>query len=83
MNSSDSCTIQLKDKVIVTGGWSDYYLDARKVVAYNLDGWLEDLPDMIDLRYGHGCGHFTNTDGVLVDCKYLVINSTTLVFRSI
>ena len=70
--------------MIVTGGWSGgNYLDAGKVVAYNLDGWLEDLPDMIDLRYGHGCGHFTNTDGVLVDCKYLVINSTTLVFRSI
>ena len=35
---------------------------------------MEDLPDMIDLRYGHGCGHFTNTDGVLVDCKYFIFS---------
>ena len=71
--------------MIVTGGseGGSSLLKARKVIAYNLDGWLEDLPDMINSRFGHGCGHFTNTDGVLVDCKYLVINSTTLVFRSI
>jgi len=71
----DSCPIQLKDKVIVTGG--GLYYTARKVIAYNLDGWLEDLPDLIDYRFGHGCGHFTNTDGLLVKlnirCIWLLV----------
>ena len=48
---------KLKNKVIITGGWSGgNYLNARKVVAYNLNGWLEDLLNMNDLRFGHGCG---------------------------
>ena len=69
--------------MIVTGGseGGSSYLKARKVIAYNLDGWLEDLPDMINSRFGHGCGHFTNTDGVLVEGKHFAINYITLAFR--
>ena len=54
-----ACTIQFDDLVIVTGG--------QKVSVYNISGWVEDLPDLVQGRSDHGCGHFINNDNKMVD----------------
>ena len=38
-----------------------------QVTLYTEQGWQEDLPRLLAGREGHGCGHFRNEDGVLVD----------------
>ena len=52
------CAIGLKDKVILTGGHGA----VSKVAVYNEAGWIEDLPNMNQYRWEHGCGHFINSD---------------------
>ena len=32
---------------------------SSKVHRYDREGWMEDLPDLNDGRYGHGCASFT------------------------
>ena len=55
MYFSDACAIPDGASVLVTGGSRDleeyaYYYDggggSSKVRRYNLEGWVEDLPDM-------------------------------------
>ena len=38
-----------------------------QVTLYTEQGWQEDLPRLLAGREGHGCGHFMNEDGVLVN----------------
>ena len=54
------CSIQLEDKVIMTSG--------SRALAYNQDGWIrsENYPPMNHQRTHHGCGHYINSDNVLV-----------------
>ena len=60
---SMACSIELDDKVIVTGG---YYTPTR-VDVYNIEGWNMELPQLITGRYNHGCGHFINSDDKMVN----------------
>ena len=38
-----------------------------QVTLYTEQGWQEDLPRLLSGREDHGCGHFRNEDGVLVN----------------
>ena len=78
---SGACTIELNDKVVVTGGVStgnyfseDYYV-RRLVSVYNIGGWLEDLPDLNIGREQHGCGHYVdnNNNMVIINHSYLIV----------
>ena len=66
LKTAYACTIQMRDKVIVTGG-----LATKAVRAYNNSGPLqgEDLPDLLRGRLDHGCGYYVNSDNKVV---YLV-----------
>ena len=59
---SAACSIQLTDRVIVTG--TDWTLD--RVAAYTGQGWAEDLPSLNTGRVDHACGHYVNTDNQMV-----------------
>ena len=68
MYFSDACSIPDGASVLVTGGSRDleeyaYYYDggigSSKVRRYNLEGWVEDLPDLTVGRRMHGCAAFT------------------------
>jgi len=64
---SYACSIQLIDQVIVTGGsmigskW--YKMVTGRVTAYNINGFVENLPNLNIGRFDHGCGHYINEDG--------------------
>ena len=72
------CAIEMTDIVVVTGGqYTDgstsssvfgllNYFTRAEVSVYNSGGWVEDLPGLNTARYGHGCGHFVNTDNQVV-----------------
>lgn len=59
---SDTCSIQLEDFVIVTGG----YGMNKQVSKYDVGGWIEDLTEINFGRQSHGCGHYTNSNNELV-----------------
>ena len=45
--------------VILTGG-----ADAlTPVTEYNQDGWVRDLPDLLQGRWNHGCSYYDNNEG--------------------
>ena len=60
-----ACSIQLEDKVILTGGVHDSSA-MTKVTVYNSGGFVEDKPPLNTGRYYHGCGHYVNTDNKMV-----------------
>ena len=45
--------------VLLTGGL--YTLTT--VSQYNQDGWVRDLPDLLQRRESHGCSLFVNNEG--------------------
>ena len=49
-----------------------------QVTLYTEQGWQEDLPRLLSGREGHGCGHFRNEDGVLVNMIMKVAHSAYL-----
>merc|ERR1711915_459478 len=53
-----ACSIELPEMFILTGG--SYTLTT--VSRYSTSGWMEDLPQLNEGRYGHGCGFFYNDD---------------------
>ena len=56
----------ITDSVVLTGG-----VYTKQVVSrYDRLGWVEDLPQMIEGRYNHGCGSYLRVDGtqVSIDC---------------
>ena len=68
MNFSEMCSIPDGDSVLLTGGhcywglcyWGKPLQASSKVSRYTREeGWVEDLPDMNQGRYGHGCTAFT------------------------
>ena len=68
MYFSGSCSIQLDDKVVVTGG--SRTLDGMsesgfKVSVFDIGGWIEDLPDM-SWRSDHACGHYIDDNNKIV-----------------
>ena len=52
----------MEDRVILTGG----YDNKNTVSVYSTSGWMEDLPDLRQGRYGHGCGHYVNDGNKMV-----------------
>ena len=74
-----ACSIQLNDKVIVTGG--QYTETETTVSVYNIGGWVEDLPDLNTGRSNHGCGHYedNNNDDVRL---FLVLLLLIFILRS-
>ena len=61
---SYGCTIQLSERVILTGGSSN--AQKPRVTMYDINGWVADLPELNTGRYRHGCGHYYNDDNELV-----------------
>ena len=59
-----ACSIQDKDTntFVVTGGKET----SRKVSSYNQDGWQEDLPDLKNGRWSHGCSNFVSGESETV-----------------
>jgi len=49
-----SCSIELPDQVIITGGF-DGTKAVPRVSVYNHDGFVLDLPNLVDARWHHGC----------------------------
>ena len=56
---SAGCSIELEDKVILTGGVIDGETSAT-VSIYDRKGWLRDLPNLQSARRDHGCGHYVD-----------------------
>ena len=56
-----ACSIEMTNKVIITGGY-DYNskMGSTRVAVYNNDGFLADWPSLDTGRKDHGCGHFVN-----------------------
>ena len=48
--------------MVITGG--DYTMSTASI--YSIDGWVEDLPNLLTGRSGHGCGHYINNDNKMV-----------------
>ena len=59
---SASCLIDEGETFLVTGGY-DSGAAVSTVSRYNINGWVEDLDDLITGRYGHGCTQYSNTLG--------------------
>jgi len=53
-----ACSIELPEMFILTGGRNAL----TKVSQYTTSGWMEDLPELNEGRYWHGCGYFYNDD---------------------
>ena len=64
LNSSNACSIELDDQVIVTGG----VLGMTRVDVYTMQGWSRRLADLNIGRYKHGCGQYTNDEDKMVNC---------------
>ena len=64
---SQACSIELEDRVVVTGGGG--YYDGNRVQVYNISGLVETLPNINTPRVGHACGQFLNSDGVIVSIQ--------------
>ena len=48
--------------MVVTGG---YYTN-KTVSVYDIEGWVKDLPDLNNPRYGHGCGQYVKANKKIV-----------------
>ena len=51
-----------------------------QVTLYTEQGWQEDLPRLLSGREDHGCGHFRNEDGVLVNMIMKVAQRTLYIY---
>ena len=51
---SRACAIEDGSSVVITGG----YYSLRTVSRYSVQGWQEDLGQLITGRYGHGCSAY-------------------------
>jgi len=59
----NACAINAEDSVILTGGLTSgggRLRVASRVARYNLQGFVENLPDMMTKRYDHACGSYTS-----------------------
>ena len=59
---SESCLIDEGETFLVTGGY-DSGGAVSTVSRYNINGWIEDLDDLITGRTHHGCLQYSNTLG--------------------
>ena len=69
-HSSRACSIQLEEKVIITGGRGEGGAQVTaRVTVYNISGFVMDLPNLMHGRRNHGCGYFVNQDSKVVRQK--------------
>ena len=61
---SYSCVIDEGDYFLVTGGGD--VVSYNKAVRYDINGWKEDLDNLIQGRWHHGCTQYSNSDGIKV-----------------
>ena len=57
-----SCLIDEGETFVLTGGAGS----ESTVSRYNINGWVEDLDDLITGRFSHGCTQYENTLGARV-----------------
>ena len=67
------CSIQLEDKVILTGGRDQEGNTMANVTVYNNGGFVKDMPSLNTGRFYHGCGHYVNSDNKMVRQHCIVI----------
>ena len=68
---SDACSIELEDRVVVTGGSytpasSDRPHAHGRVAVYSAGGGAEEWPGLATPRLQHGCGHYVSGDSRVV-----------------
>ena len=68
---SDACSIELEDRVVVTGGSYTPATSARphahgRVTVYSAGGGAEEWPALATPRLQHGCGHYVSGDNRVV-----------------
>ena len=56
---SGACAIPDLIEVVITGG----AYSRQMVSRYNMGGHVKDLPQLIEGRWGHGCGSYWGKDG--------------------
>ena len=65
-----SCLIDEGNTFLITGG---YYPQVTSTVSrYNAEGWIEDIGNLNNARFGHGCSRYTNIFGKEVS-SFLVL----------
>ena len=52
--------------MIITGGYAPSTKQRVQSTEYNEAGFVRDLPDLRQSRETHGCGYYTNSDGIKV-----------------
>ena len=57
--------------MVITGGQLNLH-GASFVTKYDINGWIEDLPELNTGRLGHGCAHFYNNLNELVNRSYKI-----------
>jgi len=57
-DTTRACSIELPEMFILTGGLDTWTTVSR----YTTSGWMEDLPELNEGRWTHGCGYFYNDD---------------------
>merc|ERR1719186_1772130 len=77
-----ACSIAERDHVIITGGKIGYFVTKtvfNTVSKYNLYGHLENLPEMNQGRYYHGCGsYYSDGQKVLLVAGGIAMNQELL-----
>merc|ERR1712107_941151 len=63
--STRSCLIDEGETFLVTGGYDSGYIST--VSRYNINGWVEDLDDLITGRANHGCLQYSNNFGARIN----------------
>ena len=73
-----ACSIPDKDTntFVVTGGKET----SVKVSRYNQEGWQEDLPDLKNGRWSHGCSNFVSGESETVNASFNFNISISLIF---
>ena len=68
-----ACSIEFDDKVVITGGLQDpetwEFLGIGTVSVYDVNGFVNYLPNMTIGRLEHGCGHYVNSNNKIVRLK--------------
>ena len=63
---SEACSIEFPEMFILTGG---VYTE-KTVSRYTTSGWMENLPELNEGRFLHGCGYFFNDDMQRVSIRH-------------
>ena len=73
-----ACSVpdSLTNTVVITGGGFDEN-SSKLVTRYSLQGFVEDLPQLGEGRFDHGCGTYQRSDGTQVTRKYLSRSAKT------